>query len=249
MHHLDIAKARAILAKYELKGHESTVAAPQKALMDYDWDAYAGFDRLRAEAFEALKKGTGARSALEACRPSAAMLALCTFVIGFFLTNVFLAGTTGQWRYVLAAGLGVHWLMGVGHNFFHKAETWWPLRHAFDLTSASAKQLRRRMGRGRGWGEGHWNESNSVPIWAMRSSCAGCVLTAAAASHRPIPVFSSDEWRISHVLSHHLDPVSEQPGLIVARPGPVARHQRGSPFPHRASLLGDTIATSPLLRT
>ena len=134
VHHLDIAKARAVLSKYELRDHPSSLPLPDVELSDYNWGPNNGFSRLREATLEALRNGTGERNALKATGPSHTMVALSALTVIFYLFSLVMVGLTGQWGFVFMAGLGTHWLLGVGHNFFHKADTWWPLRRAFDLT-------------------------------------------------------------------------------------------------------------------
>lgn len=157
-HHLDAAKAAAVLAAYDRGALESPAPHAAEA---YTWAADGFYLTLKRAAFEALKAagaGTGG--------PTAEMRALCGFAVALWAiascavclapsapsaiaAAVFAGYTTCEGEQSvreedLAAGHApspfADVMMGIGHNFFHRRNTAW--RFAFDVSLFSSADWR-----------------------------------------------------------------------------------------------------------
>lgn len=118
VHHLNIEKASAILPKYYVKDDAVSTCC-------YTWAPGDFYSTLRSRLQPLIPRHGPTTQFLVICF---ATLALWTF---FWLTAIF----RGSFLHAFAAGLMMHALMGIGHNFFHNVDNLWT--NVFDFCGFS----------------------------------------------------------------------------------------------------------------
>lgn len=136
VHHVNQGKADAVLAKYlvgELPAGKASAAAA------YTWPADGFYPTLKRKVFERFQQDGGGWG------PTAGMKALCFLAVALWACSFVGVVSTGSTAAALLAGFFLNAVFGVGHNFFHQADSPW--RYTFDLGS---------------FGHRHWRISHAI---------------------------------------------------------------------------------------
>lgn len=144
VHHLDIARARAALARFRLADDDPRQVAFAAggtgrafAAAAYDWGPPGGdsslYARMRAASLSAVRAGGGPH-ANGLCK------GLCALAVLLFAASFAATCCTGSTLAAAVAGYLVYVLFGIGHNFFHQRDSLW--RFAADVSAFGSEDWR-----------------------------------------------------------------------------------------------------------